>query len=165
MPWSEDFDVTSRSSRVSKSSVAGEKVGVQCLRQRNICCVVDGEVVAQLPAAAKQRLMRRARQWRRRKVGKGKLRATRFGRANSDLPTQDRGNLDVEQFGSRELFAAKPGPRLIAVGSVIGKGHYQDTGVNDEHDQTAGPLLLPSTEPTRRPGHPLGRGSHPVSAG
>ena len=97
----EDFDVTARSGGVSQSNVAGEEVDAQRLCECDIRCVVDRQVVAQFPAPAKQRLMRRARDRRSGEVCKSQLRAPRCDRAEPDLPAQYRGNFDVKQFRCR----------------------------------------------------------------
>jgi hypothetical protein len=57
------------------------------------------------------------------------------------VAAKDRGDLEVDQFGSGKLLAAKTGTRLAPVRAAAGQRDHQNTGVN-EHGHHAPPSPL-----------------------
>jgi len=65
---------------------------------------------------------------------------------------KDRGDLEVDQFGSGKVLAAQAGTRGPFVRAVVGQRDHQNTGVNDEHGLRAAVAAeAKRIEPPERP--------------
>lgn len=69
-------------------------------------------------------------------VGEGELGPSEIEVASREEPAEHRGDLEIDQFGSCQVFAAKTFARPIARATVVGQRDGKDTGVNDEHART-----------------------------
>jgi hypothetical protein len=73
--------VTPQARCACQPAIAGEQSHVQHFGEGDVGGVVDGEVVAKLPAAGQQRPVRRPPERQRGQVGQGQGRTARISRA------------------------------------------------------------------------------------
>ncbi len=66
-------------------------------------------------------------------IGQGEVGASYVEMAAGELPAKDGGNLEVDQFRGRQVFATESRPGLVAIPAVVSERDGKDARVNDEH--------------------------------
>lgn len=93
------FDVAGWSGGFGQSAVPSEQEYLQCLSERYVGGVVDGQVVAQFPAAGQQGPVWCSPERKRAQVSQCQCRSPCVHDTSPDLPPPDRHNLQVHQLG------------------------------------------------------------------
>jgi hypothetical protein len=145
--------------------VASEQGALKRLCKGDVCGVVKRQVLTQLPATAEQVDVASPLQWDRREIVQRKLCAAGVDLSGEVLAPKDRADFEVDQLGSRETLPSQSSPSPITVRAVVGEGHNQHAGINDDHGPPAQQRQQPSWSQILRSDHRPGSGLPRGSAG
>jgi hypothetical protein len=110
---------------------------LQRLGQGDVCRVIDGQVLSQLPAARDQRGVVGPLKWQRTQVRNGQCHPTRVQLTAAGQAPPHGDHLEVDQARGGQSVTAQARSQRVAVLAVVEKCDGEDAGVNDEHARSA----------------------------
>jgi hypothetical protein len=141
---------------VAQSLVGRDQSDPQGFGKRDVRGVVGRQGLAQLPATRQEIDVPRSPQGQAHQIVDRQFGSTQVHSASGQLPSPNRGDLQVDQLWRGELFSAQSGAGLLTVPSVVAEGRSQHAGIDNDHRRSRSARRVPTaalndTEPPARP--------------